>query len=230
MMRTLCWGSGLALTLLLASNASAQDAEAGPDTEKPRASELEEPGEVDDDYGHHMQFGLRAALVAGYRMVFRYDESPYCAEYDLMKPASEQQKFCGHGSPLAVDLGLSFAMLDMLEPFIWARFGLTGEEQTNTNPLIILGAGARFYATADSAFKVYIEPAIGFELEGGAGGEPLYAGFDYKKDVVFHIAAGPQLDFSKNVGVYVDAGLTTGIFRAIHTTLEAKLGVQARFP
>jgi hypothetical protein len=182
-----------------------------------------------DDFGHFMQGGLRAALLGGYRMVFRYDESPYCNEFDPEKSAEDQQKFCGHGSPLAVDTALSFGMLDIFEPFLWARFGLSSEEETDTDPIVILGFGGRFYATADSRFKVFIEPALGFEIEGG-GDEFLYRDFDYKKDIVFHVAAGPQYDFARNFGAYAHAGLTTGIFRSIHSTLELALGVQARFP
>lgn len=182
-----------------------------------------------DDFGHGQQFGLRAALVAGYRMVLRYDESPYCRAYDPTKSDSDQVKFCGHGGPLAVDLGLSFAPFDFVEPFIWTRLGFSGEEQTDTEPLVIIGAGARIYTMSDSAFKIYVEPALGLELEKGQGNQP-WARFDYRQDIVFHLAAGPQLDLARNVGVYVDAGLTMGILRAIHSSLELKAGVQARLP
>ena len=121
---------------------------------------------------------------------------------------------------------------DVFEPYLWGRFGLSREEETDTKPIVILGFGGRFYATADSRFKVFIEPAMGFEIEDGAGEDPIFQGqdFDYKTDIVFHVAAGPQFDFSRNFGAYGHAGLTTGIFRSIHTTLELVLGVQARFP
>jgi hypothetical protein len=208
---------------------AAEEATAATDKPNKRAP-TEAAAESEDDFGHFTQFGLRAGLLGGYRMVFRYEESPFCRAPDPAKGAKDQQKFCGHSSPLAVDMGLSFGMLDILEPFLWGRLGLTGEAETNTNPLVIIGAGARFYATADSRFKMFIEPAVGFELEGGAG-DPDYAVYDnYKKDVVFHIAAGPQIDISRHVGIYGDAGLTTGIFRSIHTTLELQVGVQARYP
>jgi hypothetical protein len=47
---------------------------------------------------------------------------------------------------------------------------------------------------------------------------------------LIHLAAGPQLDFAKYVGGYVDAGRTTGVLRAVHTELELQGGVQARLP
>lgn len=184
-----------------------------------------------DDFGHGRQFGLRAGLVGGYNMIFRYDRSPLCAAYDFGKQANDQQKVCGHAAPLAMDLAASFAPLDFVEPYLFLRLGLKGESQTDTLPLKVLGVGARIYTRSDSAFKIFIEPALAWELEGGTG----TFGFQrnnpqYKKDLLVHLAAGPQLDFARYVGVFVDAGLTTGILRSLHSELELELGVQARFP
>jgi hypothetical protein len=189
------------------------------------AEEADVTSESDSAFGHGGQFALRAALVLGYRMVLRYDDSPFCREYDLSKTPGDQPKFCGHGAPLALDLGLSFAPLDFIEPYLWARFGLAEEKETRTAPVVILGAGARIYTMSDSAFKIYVEPAAGVELENGS-----VTGSEYKKDFVFHLAAGPQLDVARNVGLFVDGGLTVGILRALHSSLELKAGVQARFP
>ena len=190
------------------------------------------PGE-DDDFGHGGQFGVRAGLVGGYRMVFRYDESPYCNEPDFTKPPKDQQKFCGHAGPLAIDLGLSFAPIDGIEPFAWGRFGFSGESETNTEPLILIGVGARIYTMSDSKFKIFIEPAVGVELEGGAGNPDWrYGGVnpEYKTDIVFHLAAGPQIDVAKAFGIYLNAGVTTGVLRYIHSSLELQGGVQLRVP
>lgn len=198
-----------------------------------------EPDEIDEekeaDYGHGGQFGLRAGIVAGYRMVFRYDDSPYCKQPNPAEnEPKDEQKFCGHQGPWAVDLGLSFAPLDGLEPYLWARFGIEGESQTNTNPVRILGAGLRVYTMADSQLKVFVSPAIAYEFEDGAGnaawidqqGNP----FEYKQDVVFHLSAGPQFDFAPGFGAYFSAGMTVGILRYIHANLEGQLGVQIRIP
>lgn len=215
----------LALALVLLAPA------AGAADEKPKPAGEPARAEADDGFGHGMQFGLRAGVVGGYRMVFRYDESPFCRDFDTSKSIEDQQKFCGHAAPFAVDLGLSFAPLASIEPFLWGRFGLSAEDETDTEPVVILGAGARIYTMSDSAFKIFIEPALGMELEEGQG-SPDYQLNDpeYKQDVVFHLAAGPQLDLSKNFGVYADAGITTGILRSIHSVLELQLGVQARMP
>lgn len=182
---------------------------------------------ADDRFGHLGQFGLRGGLVGGYNMIFRYDRSPFCAAHDN-RPDKDQQKFCGHAAPLAFDLAASYALLDSVEPYVFLRLGLKGESATHTLPLTVLGAGARLYTMSDSAFKIFIEPALAWELEGASSGANPYS--DYKKDLLIHLAAGPQLDLSRYFGVYADAGLTTGILRAIHTELELQLGVQARFP
>jgi hypothetical protein len=214
----------VALLLLAAPGAAAPEtSEAEPEQKAAPAGE--------DHYGHRQQLGLRAGLVGGYRMIFRYDESPFCSEFDTGKTIKDQQKFCGHAAPLAIDLALSFALLDSIEPFLWGRFGLGAEDKTDTEPVVIVGAGARIYTMSDSAFKIFIEPAVGMELEGGQGSASYqHNDPEYKQDIVFHLAAGPQLDLAKSFGVYADAGITTGILRSIHSTLEIQLGVQARLP
>jgi hypothetical protein len=236
---------GWLCVLLAAAPARAQDDEtpeegadqageeqASPDEEE-KPADGEEPAENEElerqiNFGHQGQPGLRVGLNGGYRMVFRYDKSPLCAEYDPTKEFKKQQKFCGHVAPFALDLGLSFAPADAIEPFLWARFGLHGEDETDTDPVVILGAGVRVYTMSDSAFKIFIEPGFGFELEGGGTDLSRANGLEYKTDLVFHLAAGPHIDVSRNFGFYFDAGITTGILRSIHSTLELTGGIQGR--
>jgi hypothetical protein len=222
-------------TLFIAGTALAADPDS--DAPAPSTDSAKEPAKPEDSkspddpsFGHHFQFGLRAGLVGGYNMIFRYDSSPYCTPFDVNKASKDQQKFCGHGAPLAMDVAVSFAPLDFVEPYLFGRFGLKGESQTDTQPLTVFGVGARIYTMSDSAFKIFVDPAIAYEFEGGAGGDPRYASFSYKKDLIFHLAAGPQFDLAKYFGIFVDAGLTTGILRSIHSELELQGGVQARFP
>lgn len=185
----------------------------------------------DEAFGHSGQFGLRAGLVGGYRMVLRYDTSPYCAPPEVAKGPNDQRKFCGHVAPLAVDLGLSFGVLDFLEPFVWGRFGLSSEEETDTEPLVVVGAGVRLYTMSDAAFKIFVEPALGLELEGGRGTAAWQLNApEYEQDLVFHLAAGPALDLSRHFGLYVTGGVTTGVLRAIHSSLDLSLGLQGRYP
>src|SRR4051812_35165650 len=124
---------------------------------------------ADEKFGHGRQVGLRAGLTGGYRVIFRYDKSPFCHAPDPLKGDKDQQKFCGNGAPLALDLALSFGVFDFAEPYFWARLGLAGEASTNTKALTALGVGARIYTMSDSKFKIFVEPAIGMEIESGAG-------------------------------------------------------------
>jgi hypothetical protein len=225
-------------------SADAPPAEAAPLTaserEKSTRDEYSAPGEsggsevADEQYGHGMQFGLRADVVGGYRMVFRYDKSPFCRQPDPAKAYKDQQKFCGHGAPFAADVALSFAVFDFAEPFVWARFGFAGEPQTNTNEVMAFGVGARIYTMSDSKLKIFVEPALGAEVEDGAGNAQWVDGqgqkFEYKTDFLFHLSVGPHYDFAKAFGIYLNAGLTTGVLRYIHTQLELGLGAQVRVP
>jgi len=187
--------------------------------------------EADPTYGHMGQLGLRAGLVGGFRMILRYDASPYCREPDLLKPPNKQVKFCGHTAPFSGDFGLSFAVLDFFEPFAWARLGFGPERETDTKPLVVLGVGARLYTMSDAAFKIFIEPAVGWELEGGRGNVLWQLnGGKYDKDFLFHVAVGPQFDFSRYAGAYLTAGLTAGFVRDLGASLDVNLGVQGRYP
>jgi hypothetical protein len=187
-----------------------------------------QPGEPDRSFPHAGQFSLRVGFVGAYRIVSRFDSSPYC---ENPVPADPQQikKFCGFGAPPAIDVALGYAPFNSLEAFAWGRFGVVGESQTNTLPLVALGIGARLYTLNDSAFKFFIQPAVGWELEKGAG-NPNWRRTEYKQDLLMQLLAGPQFDFTSGIGADAAAGITAGIFRAIQTWMEFDLGVQARFP
>lgn len=206
---------------------------AAADSDEPKSGKGPAAGTDSDDdaFGHMGQVGLRAGLVLGYRMVLRYDGSPYCAAPDPLKSAKDQRKFCGHGAPPAADFGLSFGLLDFFEPFLWARLGFAAETQTDTKPLVVVGVGARLYTMSDAAFKIFVEPAVALEFEDGRRSQAWQANSPaYERDLVFHLAAGPQLDFSRHFGAFVTGGVTTGVVRAVHTSLDLQLGVQGRYP
>ena len=84
---------------------------------------------------------MRVGFVLGYKMDFRYPESPLCHPYDPAK--TEQQKVCGYLPPPGVEVALSFALFDGFEPYIFARFGFAMEEETDTEALQLYGVGAR---------------------------------------------------------------------------------------
>jgi hypothetical protein len=218
--------------------------EAPPPAEQPKAApdEAAEPERDESDFGHMMQFGFRGGFVLGYGMSFRYDDSPFCKEpFEDEPEANKQQTVCGFGKSPATELALSFAPLDSVEPYLFARLAFGREDATDTEPIRIFGIGARIYTMADSAFKIFVEPALGYEVEGGSGNPDYCSGNDvsvqcldysteYKKDLIFHIGIGPQYDFAKYVGLYLNGGIDVGIFRSISATLFGNLGLQVRIP
>ncbi len=203
-----------------------ESTEAG--TSTPSQDAGRKPGESDRTFPHAGQFSLRVGFVGAYRIVSRYDSSPYC-ENPVPANPQDRKKFCGFGAPPAIDVALGFAPLNSIEAFAWGRFGLAGESSTDTEPLVALGFGARLYTLNDSAFKFFIQPAVGWELEKGAG-NPNWQGTQYKQDLLLQLLAGPQYDFSQGIGAFAAVGVTAGIFRAIQTWMEFDLGIQARFP
>jgi hypothetical protein len=185
------------------------------------ASDTKDEGD-DDAFGHGGQIGLRIGLLGGYRMILRYDDSQFCTEYDPEKSPSDQQKFCGHAAPFALSTALSYGIADWLEPFAWGRFGLASEDETDTEPVVMFGLGVRVYTMSDAPFKIFIEPAIGLEVEDG-----LYG--DYDTDVALHLAAGPTFDINRYFGIYLTGGITTTVVRYLASSLEFDLGVQGRY-
>jgi len=182
-------------------------------------------GDVDRTHPHAGQFSLRVAIVGAERIISRFDSSPTCG---LAAASSDPKKFCGFGAPLALDLAVGFAPINAVEPFVWVRLGLGAETTTHTSPLAVVGAGARIYTARDAAFKFFLQPAVGWELESGTGSQP-FDQKDYKKDFLLQLLAGPQYDFTNNVGAFAAVGVTAGMLRAIQTWLEVDIGLQARF-
>ncbi len=181
-----------------------------------------------EDFTHGFRFGLRMGVVGGLRMVFRYSgDSAFCKQPE--KDPGEAQKFCGHQAPYGLESALSFALTDSIEPFFWGRFGLSGELETNTKPVRMLGIGTRIYSMQDSRFKIFFEPAVAWETEGG-GNQPRYQKFDYPRDLALHLGGGLQVELHELVGVFLDAGMTTGVIRSLNSNLEVQVGLQGRTP
>jgi hypothetical protein len=238
-------------------------AKAAPTTPAPKTAETKTPakteppppapapappsGETPDaDLGHRGQFNFRADFATGYRMLFRYDQSPRCAPHDYTKGPADQQKFCGFGAAPAIDLAIGFSAVDFFEPYLFAKLGLANEaDHSNQGKLLQVGIGARLYTMSDSRFKIFFAPAIGLDLTSGPV-EPIGSGtrgspgFDdqaagvknesYRTDILAQLSIGPQFDVSRYVGVYVAGGLTFQMLRYLGASADLALGVQLRAP
>ncbi len=179
-----------------------------------------------DDLGHFFQFGARAGISIPYKVMARFDDSPPCNK-DV--DPEETGKVCGFTSTAALDLALSFAPLDAIEPYLWLRLGLGDEERTNTAALSVFGAGLRIYTMSDSMVKLYFEPAVAMETEGAVDPD-LFPDLDYGTDFLVHLNFGGQIDFVRYAGIYLAVGPNVSFVRAITTTLEANAGLQVRLP
>ncbi len=232
-----CFGWGVlaaSLSLGVARAASAEPVSSESDPSPRDAAHAEGTAE-DRRYVHALQAGVRAAILGGYRMVLRYDDSPFCSEPDFSKSLADQQQFCGHLGPAMLDLAASFAPLASIEPFAMVRLGLVGEAPTDTRPLRIVAAGTRIYTRPKKPVKFFVEPSVGVEFESGAG-DPIFTyngAFDpqYDTDVVLRAALGLQLDLAEHVGLFAQVfGMSVGVLRYLHATMEFGAGVQARLP
>lgn len=179
------------------------------------------------DYGHFMQVGARGGISIPYKIMARFDSSPPCDQE--VKDEEEEPKVCAIASSPALDLALSFAPIDAIEPYLWLRMGLADEKETNTKALRVFGAGARIYTMSDSMFKLFFEPALGIQTE-GAIDPKLTPDAKYGTDVFVHLNFGGQLDFIRYAGIYVAVGPNVSFLRAITTTLEGNAGLQIRLP
>jgi len=225
----------VAIMVACLSMGAAGAAIAEPATDETPATPDRDAMTPDEGHGHGLQGGVRAAVVGGYRMVLRYEDSPFCSEPDFTKSLQDQQQFCGHLGPVMLDLAASFAPLASIEPFFMLRLGFSGESQTDTRPLKIVALGTRIYTRPNRSLKFFVEPSVGVEFESGAGDPDFtYGGaFDpqYDTDVVFRAALGPQIDLARHVGFYAQIfGMSVGVLRYLHATMEFGAGIQARFP
>ena len=200
----------------------------------------------DDDLGHHGQLNFRAEFLTGYRMLYRYGQSPRCAPYDAKKGPNDQQKFCGYGSAPVVGMAVGFSLVDFFEPFAFIRLGLANEAvETNQGKLMQVGFGARLYTMANSRFKVFFSPWFGVDVTKGplepiGSSSPGTPGYDdanagvktgsYKTDVLAHFGLGPQYDFSRGFGVYLAGGMTFQMVRYFGMSADVAIGLQARAP
>lgn len=181
------------------------------------------PADDLDTYSHVGQVGLRVGLALPFKVNFRFDDSPPCD----IDASGQDKKVCPIAAPVALDLALSYGLSGTVEPFIWGRFGLNSEAQTNTEATTLLGAGLRLYTVRDARLKAFLEPSLGAQFEGPVVALP---GRNYETDVLARLHFGGQYDFRPNFGGFVTLGPNVSFVRALSLGIELNFGVQARLP
>lgn len=225
------------------TDATEEDVQASPDVQSQIGIGTEKEEETDTEYdptspfakaesqrrkktyGHGFQFGARGGMVFPYKIQFGFDDSPPCDP----DGDGESSATCGFVAPPQVEIALSFAPLDSVEPFVWARLGLGEESETSTQAAKLFGAGIRIYTMSESKFKLYFEADAGVALEGAvnANDEDDYR---YGTDFFAHLGFGPQFDFNKYIGLYASIGPGVSFTRSITMQLEGNVGLQLRVP
>ncbi len=180
---------------------------------------------AEEDFGHFGQFGIRIGYSPGYKVQLRFEDSPPCP---LQDDGEGELDVCGYGTAGALDMAVSFALLDAIEPYLWMRLGLGEDDTTMTQAAQYFGAGVRIYTMSDSKLKLFFEPALAMETEGATDDAPNDRKYD--TDFVVHLHFGLQYDFAKYVGLYASLGPNVSFVRSIGTELGGTIGVQARFP
>lgn len=190
-------------------------------------------GPQEEDLGHQLQFGLRPGLVVPYKVMFRFDDSPLCdidgdGAGDLNSDG-EDAPTCGFMMSPQVELALSFAPLDGIEPYVWTRFGTGDETETGTEAALLFGAGVRLYSMATSKFKLFFDVAAGLEVEGAINpaNEKTH---NYGTQGFGRLGFGPQFDFNRYVGAFLVLGPGFAVPRSISMQVEGLIGLQGRVP
>ncbi len=199
----LCWFVAIWLGLA----ASAAPARAGKKSEK--ASE-------GADISHRRQFGASLHLGTGLRAI-----SPYEGEY-----CGTGESVCVARTPVALDLGLSYGVLDSLELLLELRLGLERDFGASDNldgpRIIAFSPGFRYYFSEAKSLKVFSS----FQFSIDATDYAQAGGTDF----AVKNTNGLLYDLDKRVGLYGFFGEIIGWDRWLRIEIEAGLGVQARFP
>lgn len=192
----------------------------------PQVAQAQGLDETDEKASHRGQFGVSAKVAMGYRGIFPYadDGDYYCGNDD----PSERGDPCQGRSPVSLDLGLEYRVLDSLGLLLEARFGLEkdfGETEAaaDDGPRITMYApGLRAYLRDSGGFKFFI--GLQFVID-----TTTYPQVD-ENDYGVRITPGVMLDPHRTFGLIAFFGPTVSWSRWLHFGMEGGLGIQARFP
>jgi len=177
-------------------------------------------GNLDDtspDEKSQGQVGLHAKVGSGYRGIFR-DADEYCGV--------NGEDLCLARTPLFLDLGVSYRVLERLDILFEVRVGL--ERDFGATPAV---KGVRNHAYAPGV-KVYFKDAgtakfwssLAFEIE--TTDYPQKPETDYG----MRLTNAFQFDPHHTVGVYFFFGPVFAWKRWLRFEIEGGVGLQARFP
>ena len=190
----------------------------------PALSHAQEPAldQTSPEESHRGQFGIHAQIGSGYRGIFPYDNE-YCGS----PQEGADSDFCSNRTPLFLDLGLSYRVLDRLDVFLEMRLGLESDfgvnEASDDGPRNRhYSPGLKIYFREGGSLKVFSTLQFVLDTTG-------YEQTD-DSDLAVKNITGIQIDPHRTVGVYFFFGETVGWSRWLRFEIEGGLGLQARFP
>lgn len=172
---------------------------------------------------HKGQYGLSARFGLGARGIATYENTVYCGKQD---PQAEHgfASVCTGRTPLALDLEGSYGIAQSIELTLEVRFGLErdfGANASDEGPRPFhLAPGARFFFSEAKHTKLFVQPALVFDL----------AGYDQGKDFGVRGIEGFWIDLHPAYGIYFFVAETLQFSRYLSASFEAGIGFQGRYP
>jgi len=177
--------------------------------------------ETSPEESNRGQFGVQVRMGSGYRGIF-----PYNDEYCGSPQEDANNDFCSNRTPVFLDFGLSYRVLDRLDLLLEMRLGLEadfGINESSDGPRDRLYApGVRVYFREGGTAKVF--STLQFVVD--------TTSYDQTDDTDLAVknVTGFQIDPHRTVGVFFFFGETVGWRRWLRFEMEGGLGLQARFP
>ncbi|HUH04941.1 MAG TPA: hypothetical protein VML75_23245 [Kofleriaceae bacterium] len=186
----------------------------------PAPAQAEELDKTSVEDSHKGQFGLSARFGTGYRGIFPFDDAIYCGDPDSVG------ELCLGRSPVFVDLGASYRVLDQLELLVEMRVGIEADfganASTDGESLRVYAPGIRAYLRDAGLLKLFL--TLQFTID--TTSYPQAPDTDYG----VRLTPGVMLDPHKTVGIMFFFGPAVTWSRWLKFEMEGGLGIQARFP
>jgi len=181
------------------------------------------PGFADEQQGHKGQGVANLQVGTGYRALFPFDEE-YCGQLD---DAGANESNCVGRSPAMLGLQLGYGVTRSLE--LYAELGIGLENDFGDRATPNDGPRPKFFAPGLRAYIADLGPT------------QLFSSFQFVidftdfqqvdgNDFAVRNLNGLQLDLHPTFGTYVYFGESVGFRRWLGFTVEAGVGIQARFP
>ena len=188
---------------------------------------VEADAEVEaDNFSHDGQFALRVGMALPFVFAVKYGEGPICSHN--RGDDGRYETLCRRvGAPM-LDVDLAFGMTEGVELVALGRFGLSGEEPTDNNRIVV-GAGIRSYGSPRSQVKAYIGVLVIADLTANNPDDPFLEDWG-PADLGAAGQFGLQIEALRNLGFYIQLGAGLQMLRGLYLIGDIAAGLQVRIP